>query len=87
VVILHGKAARLYGAIGTTVGALLATIAVIVTWYGVNFLFTGSVHAYGGGAPGNATIILMAFIVVNLLWGALALLRYCAEVYGNEAEE
>jgi len=87
VVIFHGKIARLYGAIGTTVGALLATIAVIITWYGVNFLFTGSVHAYGGGTPGNATIILITFILVNVLWGGLAVLVYCTKVYGNEAED
>jgi ABC-type transport system involved in cytochrome c biogenesis permease subunit len=86
-IIFHGKIARYYGAIGTTVGALLVAIAVIITWYGVNFLFTGSVHAYGGGTPGNATIILITFILVNVLWGSLALLVYCAKVYGNESEE
>ena len=87
VIIFHGKIARYYGAIGITVGALFASIAVIVTWYGINFVFTGSVHAYGGGTQSNATLFLVTFIITNILWGGLALLRYCAEVYGNEAED
>ena len=86
VIVFHGRIARYYGTIGVTMGALLASIAVIVTWYGINFVFTSSVHAYGGGAQSNATFFLIAFIVANLLWSALALLRYCAEVYGNETE-
>ena len=85
-IIFHGKAARYYGTIGITVGALCASIAVIFTWYGINFVFQGSVHAYGGGTSVNATIFLFAFITANILWGALALLRYNAEIYGNEAE-
>jgi ABC-type transport system involved in cytochrome c biogenesis permease subunit len=84
-IVLHGKAARYYGAIGMTVGALFASIAVIITWYGINFVFKGSVHAYGGGAESNATLFLGMFIAANLLWGTLALLRYNAELYGNEA--
>jgi ABC-type transport system involved in cytochrome c biogenesis permease subunit len=87
VIVLHGKAARYYGAIGITVGALFASIAVIITWYGINFVFKGSVHAYGGGAESNAALFLGAFIAVNLLWGTLALLRYNTELYGNEAAD
>ena len=87
VIILHGKAARYYGAIGVTVGALFASIAVIITWYGINFAFKGSVHAYGGGTESNAVFFLITFIVANLLWGTLALLRYNAEVYGNETAD
>ena len=87
VIILHGKAARYYGAIGITVGALFASIAVIITWYGINFVFVGSVHAYGGGAESNAKFFLGTFMTANLLWGTLALLRYNAEIYGNEAVE
>jgi len=86
-IVIHGKAARYYGQIGVTVGALFASIAVIITWYGINFVFKGSIHAYGGGTASNAALFLAAFITVNILWGALALLRYNAEVYGNETDE
>jgi len=87
VIVFHGRIARYYGTVGITVGALFASITVIITWYGINFVFKGSVHAYGGGTESNATIFLGAFIAANVLWGALALLRYSAEVYGNEAAE
>ena len=90
VIVFHGKIARYYGAIGITVGALLASIAVIYTWYGINFAsrFKGSsVHAYSGGAESLADTFLMLFIGLNVLWGTLALLRYCTEVYGNESDE
>jgi len=86
-IVLHGRIARYYGTIGITVGALFASIAVIITWYGINFVFKGSVHAYGGGSESNATILLGVFIAANVLWGALALLRYSAEVYGRETAE
>jgi ABC-type transport system involved in cytochrome c biogenesis permease subunit len=86
VIVFHGKVARYYGTIGITVGALFASIAVIITWYGINFVFKGSVHAYGGGTTSNATLFLGVFIAANILWGALALLRYNTEVYGSEAE-
>ena len=87
-IVFHGKIARYYGMIGITVGALFASIAVIITWYGINYAFKGSsAHAYGGGAESNATLFLIVFIVANFLWGTLALLRYYTEVYGNEADE
>jgi len=84
-VVLHGKIARYYGTIGITVGALYTSIAVIITWYGINYVFKGSVHAYGGGTASNATIILWVFIATNVLWGVWALLRYGAEVHGSDA--
>jgi ABC-type transport system involved in cytochrome c biogenesis permease subunit len=86
VIVFHGRIARYYGMVGITVGALWASIAVIITWYGINFVFKGSVHSYGGGTESNAVLFLGTFIAVNMLWGALALLRYCAEVYGNDNE-
>ena len=89
VIVFHGKAARYYGVIGITVGALFASIAVIITWYGINFVFISSEgrHTYGGGQASNAAIFLGLFIAANLLWGTLALLRYNAEVYGSETAE
>lgn len=74
-VILHGRLARYYGPIGVMIGALLSSIAVIMTWYGINFVFKGSMHSYGGEATG-ATIFLITFSLLNLLWGFLALFRY-----------
>ena len=75
-IVLHGKIARFYGPIGIITGALLASIAVIITWYGINFVFSGGRHTYGGGTASNATLFMWTFIGVNVAWGALALVRY-----------
>ncbi|MDR1963837.1 MAG: cytochrome c biogenesis protein CcsA [Planctomycetaceae bacterium] len=86
VIVLHGRIARFYGRIGVMIGALFASIAVIMTWYGINFVFKGSLHSYGGGAVSNATFFLGIFVILNLLWGFLAIFRYSAEMYGRETE-
>ncbi|GHT40496.1 hypothetical protein FACS189443_0930 [Planctomycetales bacterium] len=83
-VILHGRIAGFYGRIGIMVGALFSSIAVIITWYGINYVFKGSMHSYGGGAADNATMFLGLFIIANILWGALAILRCTAEQFGRE---
>jgi ABC-type transport system involved in cytochrome c biogenesis permease subunit len=86
VIVLHGRIARYYGPIGIMLGALLSSIAVIVTWYGINFVFKGSIHSYGSGAASHATLFMGMFIVFNILWGTLAAFRYAAEMYERETE-
>ncbi len=87
VVVLHGRIARFYGQIGVMVGALFGSIAVIFTWYGINFMFKGSVHSYGSGSSGNATLFMVVFMALNILWGCLALFRYNAVMFGQESGE
>ncbi len=86
-IVLHGRIGRLYGQFGVVIGGLFGSIAVIMTWYGINFVFKAGMHAYGGGTTENATIFLGTFVVLNTLWGVAALGRYCAEVFGTEHEE
>jgi ABC-type transport system involved in cytochrome c biogenesis permease subunit len=81
VIVLHGKIANYYRSIGIFIGALFVSIAVVITWYGVNYVFSAGLHAYGGGTSANATLFLWLFIAINLLFGASAIFRYCAEVY------
>lgn len=85
--ILHGRIARWYGKVGMMLGALLASIAVIVTWYGINFVFKNSIHSYGGEGHTGATAFLWGFILINILWGFLALFRYNTEVFGRDTKE
>ncbi|MDR1923737.1 MAG: cytochrome c biogenesis protein CcsA [Planctomycetaceae bacterium] len=77
--IFHGRIAMFYGRVGIVVGALFSSIAVIMTWYGINFVFKGSVHSYGGGAANAATMFLITFITLNILWGLAAVTRYRSE--------
>ncbi|MDR0871026.1 MAG: cytochrome c biogenesis protein CcsA [Planctomycetaceae bacterium] len=86
-VILHGRIAQWYGKVGIMLGALFASIAVIITWYGINFVFKGSMHSYGGGENTGATYFLWGFIIVNIFWGFLAMLRYSTEAFGREIAE
>lgn len=75
-VVLHSRLARYFGQVGVMVGALFGSFAIIMTWYGINFVFEGSRHAYGGDATTGAKYFLLAFISLNLLWGFFALFRY-----------
>lgn len=85
-IILHGRIARLYGVFGTIVGASLGSIAVIMTWYGINFVFKAGLHAYAGETNTGATFFLLAFIALNLLWLLAAVFRYNAETYAIQEE-
>ncbi|HBT75929.1 MAG TPA: hypothetical protein DEB39_03190 [Planctomycetaceae bacterium] len=86
-IILHGRLARLYGNFGLMTGASLGAIVVILTWYGVNYVFKSGMHAYGGGQDSNALWLLIAFIVFNVGWCALAVLRYNTERFGMSEEQ
>ena len=83
-IVLHGRIARLYGQFGIVIGGLFGSFAVIMTWYGINFVLSAGKHAYGGGTASNATILLIVFVIVNMVWGAAAMGRYRAEVAGTE---
>ena len=86
-IVLHGRIGRLYGQLGIAIGGLFGVIAVIMTWYGINFVMSAGKHAYGGGTAANATFLLIAFVLMNLLWGAVAMTRYGAEILGTEQEK
>ena len=77
--VLHGRKARFYGELGVTIGAVFGAIAILVTWYGFNFVFNVGRHAYGHGDSSWATYFLLGFIVVNVAWTAIAVGRYMVE--------
>ncbi|MGL6227202.1 MAG: cytochrome c biogenesis protein [Thermoguttaceae bacterium] len=79
VAVLHGRIARFYGDTGLLIGAVLGAIAIILTWYGFNYVFGIGRHAYTRGDSQWATIVLLSFILLNLLWSVIALFRYFIE--------
>lgn len=79
VAVLHGRIARFYGDTGLLIGAVLGAIAIILTWYGFNYVFGIGRHAYTRGDSQWATIVLLSFILLNLLWSVIALFRYIIE--------
>ena len=52
VALLHGRIAGWWEGIGLAVGSIMAFQAVLMSWYGVNFLLGQGLHSYGFGAGG-----------------------------------
>ncbi len=77
--VLHGRKARFYGEFGVAIGAVFGGIAIVMTWYGFNFVFSMGRHSYGHGDSSWATYFLLTFIIVNLLWTMCAVVRYMTE--------
>jgi ABC-type transport system involved in cytochrome c biogenesis permease subunit len=51
-VVLHGRFTGWWGNFGMSVGSVLCFQAVVMAWYGVNFVLGSGLHAYGSGAGG-----------------------------------
>ena len=91
--IVHGRSAAWWGNFGTAVGSVLAFMAILWAWYGVNYLMPGGKHSYGeavagGGLMGWLVVALFA-VAVLLLSGILLIaapMRYGAESNRREAE-
>lgn len=79
--VLHGRLIGMLNEFGLAVGAVAGATAIIVAWYGVNFVFGSGLHAYGGGTGGGAYVA--AALVLNWLFVGAAWLRYKAELLAN----
>lgn len=81
-VTLHGYRARMFGQIGLAVGAICGAIAVVITWYGFNFVFSVGRHAYGGGTGGGRGFYIWlaaTLVVILFFWAGAAIIRYRIE--------
>ena len=78
--VLHGRIAKFYGEFGVAIGAVFGAIAIVMTWYGFNFVFNVGRHAYGHGDSTWATNFLLGFIVVNLAFCTIASCRYLYKI-------
>lgn len=75
--ILHGRYAGLFGNFGLSVGAVFGATAIVVAWYGVNFVFGSGLHTYGEGSGGKEWVF--AVLALNWLFVGAASLRYLFE--------
>ncbi|MBN1911257.1 MAG: cytochrome c biogenesis protein CcsA [Pirellulales bacterium] len=80
-IVLHVRWVRWIGDLGLAVGAVFGAISILFTWYGVNFLFPGGMHAYGSGAGGQG--IVLTCLAANLLLVVFALGRHAAETWSS----
>jgi ABC-type transport system involved in cytochrome c biogenesis permease subunit len=69
--LLHGRIAGWWGGFGLSVGAVLAFQAVLMAWYGVNFLLGKGLHSYGFGSGGST--YAYAFVAVEVVFVAIAI--------------
>lgn len=81
--VLHGRYAGWFGNFGLAVGTILGASAIIMSWYGVNFILGVGLHAYGFGSGGQLQVGIAVFL--NWLFLGLAALRYWAETQPRSA--
>lgn len=72
--VLHGRIAGKWAGFGTAVGAVLAFQAVIMAWYGVNFILGVGLHSYGFGTGGMPAAV--GFVLAELAFVAVAVVRH-----------
>lgn len=72
--ILHARYAGRVGHFGLAAGAVLGATAIMMSWYGVNFVLGVGLHSYGFGNGGQAEVL--AAVLLNWLLVGAAAARY-----------
>ena len=62
---LHGRLAGWWTQFGLVVASVVCFLAVLMAWYGVNFVLGKGLHSYGFGIGGETYVA--TFVVVDLL--------------------
>ncbi len=81
--ILHGRYAGLFGNFGLCFGAVLGFSAIVMSWYGVNFVLGVGLHSYGFGQGGQGWVF--GAVGLNWLYLLAATLRFHYETQGTLA--
>jgi ABC-type transport system involved in cytochrome c biogenesis permease subunit len=76
-IFLHARHAGWASNFNLAVGAVLGFVAILCTWYVVNYVMQAGKHSYGQGAGGQW--VIFALFGVNLLFLAAAAGRYLAK--------
>ncbi len=71
---LHGRLAGWWTQFGLVVASVVCFLAVLMAWYGVNFVLGKGLHSYGFGLGGETYVV--SFVVADLLFVAFATWRY-----------
>ncbi|ASC71492.1 Cytochrome c biogenesis protein CcsA [Halomicronema hongdechloris C2206] len=72
---LHGRLVGWIGDFGIGVASVVAFNAVLMAWYGVNFVLGTGLHSYGFGT-GGSEMIIAAVVGLDLLFVAMAAARH-----------
>jgi len=71
---LHGRLAGWWTQFGLAVASVVCFLAVLMAWYGVNFVLGKGLHSYGFGIGGETYVA--TFVVLDLLFVGFAIWRY-----------
>jgi len=82
-IILHARYIGWSGDFGMAVGAVLGASAILMAWYGVNYVLGSGLHTYGGGTGGSDRVLLL--VGANWLFVGAAAVRYLIETTGPTA--
>lgn len=77
--ILHGRYAGWVGNFGLTAGTVAGATAIIMSWYGVNFVLGKGLHSYGFGEGETANWYVLGGVLANWLFVGAAWLRYAGK--------
>src|SRR5438067_5112350 len=73
---LHGRLAGWWAEFGLVVAGVVCFLAVLMAWYGVNFVLGKGVHSHGFGIGGETYVA--TFVIADLLFVVFAIWRYRA---------
>jgi cytochrome c-type biogenesis protein CcsB len=73
---LHGRLAGWWTQFGLVVASVVCFLAVLMAWYGVNFVLGKGLHSYGFGIGGETYVA--TFVIADLAFVAFAIWRYRA---------
>jgi cytochrome c-type biogenesis protein CcsB len=72
--VLHGRVVGWWDQFGLALASVVCFCAVLMTWYGVNFILGKGLHSYGFGIGGEKYVA--AFVCADLAYVAVAAIRY-----------
>ncbi|MBE9029787.1 cytochrome c biogenesis protein CcsA [filamentous cyanobacterium LEGE 11480] len=72
---LHGRLVGWIGNFGINVASIVAFNAVLMAWYGVNFVLGTGLHSYGF-TTGGSELTIVTVVGIDLLFVSVASLRY-----------
>jgi cytochrome c-type biogenesis protein CcsB len=72
--VLHGRIAGWWNQFGLALASVVCFCAVVMTWYGVNFVLGKGLHSYGFGIGGEKYVSVA--VALDLAYVALAAIRY-----------
>jgi hypothetical protein len=72
--VLHGRVVGWWDQFGLALASVVCFCAVVMTWYGVNFILGKGLHSYGFGIGGEKYVA--AFVCADLAYVAVAAMRY-----------